>query len=258
MPKRKREYIKENIDNNKLSKLVNISSRSLPPKLERLNNIFQKLSPFCAFCEARLTNVMTFEKMKNAVPELTIEDLAAIKLIAPHFIHYEYMSASDSSSNSANESVIQVQFGKQLSIKANEAKHSRAMKNKGDQIDIQRHLLSSDKILKTVKKDNDMFLKALNKFIQQNSNDSNDQIERRMETQLKKYLLDRPHPSIILSDNGDNDDNQSSLENILSKIKHQPFYQQQLGDNNLIEIPEKSSKFGKHFLLLLTSYKVCP
>ncbi|KAI9306892.1 hypothetical protein BJ944DRAFT_262813, partial [Cunninghamella echinulata] len=69
MPKRKGEDIKENNKHeNKLSKRSANFPRSLPPKLERLNKLFQKLTPFCAFCEARLTNIMTFEKMKNAVP----------------------------------------------------------------------------------------------------------------------------------------------------------------------------------------------
>ncbi|CAO3650845.1 unnamed protein product [Cunninghamella blakesleeana] len=234
MSKRKREDIKGGVGNN---------NRLLPPKFERLNNVFQKLSPFCAFCEARLTNVMTFEKMKSAVPELTIEDLAAIKLIVPHFIQYEYTSVTNSSSNSTDNNIIQVQFGKQLSIKANEAKHSRTIKNKGDQLDIQRYLISSDKILKTVKQDNDMFLKALYKFIQQNSIDDNDDIEIHMETQLKRYLLDPPHSLIVSSDSNDRD-NQFSLNDLLSKIKDQPFYQKQLDDNNLIEIPEKTSQFG--------------
>ncbi|CAO3652445.1 unnamed protein product [Cunninghamella echinulata] len=112
-------------------------------------------------------------------------------------------------------------------------------------MDIQRHLISSDKILKSVKKDNDMFTKALNKFIQQNSDrnkNSNQHIEQIMEIQLKKYLLELPNPSIVLSDDKPI---QLSLNQILNELKQQSFYQQQLDDDNYqLELPEKSSKFG--------------
>lgn len=60
-----------------------------PPEFIRLFNVFTQLNTFCAFCDARLTTAITLDKIQSAVNGVQLDDLAAINVIIPDFIHFD-------------------------------------------------------------------------------------------------------------------------------------------------------------------------
>lgn len=71
------------------SKRVRKQQQQQPPEFIRLFNVFTQLNTFCAFCDARLTTAITLDKIQSAVNGVQLDDLAAINVIIPDFIHFD-------------------------------------------------------------------------------------------------------------------------------------------------------------------------
>ncbi|CAO3593595.1 unnamed protein product [Absidia cylindrospora] len=194
--------------------------------------------------------------MKDAVPELTVEDLAAIKAILPNFISYSYLSHSEVDNNTAAQApILQVYFGKQVSQLANKAKHTRAMSNRGDEFsskteELQRHLVKPQTILKTIQQNNAVFAKALGAFVQEMDSQGKDS-EVALEELLQQYIPLEPSPEVTLSTHPDSSttptdtDKQYSIETVLAEMRQQPFYHGQLGqDIYQTTLSAKSAQYG--------------
>ncbi|KAI8079987.1 DEAD H helicase [Halteromyces radiatus] len=235
-----------------------MTQRRWTDSLERLNQVFQKLTPFCAFCEARLTTIMTFQSMQSAVPELMFQDLVAIKTILPTIIEYNYADESQLNTSEENASkVIEVRLGKQVSQLANRAKHTRVISNQGDESRhqaIQRHLVKPAAILKTIQRNNEKFVGALDKFVE-TANSHGYGVDQWLEKEMKKYYLEDStlDTAGITKDSDEPSSSSSSLESLrsittlLSDLKQQPFYYNQLDEENDAYqsiLPAKPARYG--------------
>lgn len=134
--------------------------------LQELQNKFERLNIFCAFCDARLTTSITLQGLQKAVSNLTVEDLASINVIVPNFVKFNYVS---------NE-ILEIEFGRAISKKLTKQKHAQAIGNRGDdwfrgfssknnKDDNMPKPVKPDAVKKLIEQQNQVFVKALNKFI---------------------------------------------------------------------------------------------
>jgi DEAD/DEAH box helicase domain-containing protein len=138
---------------------------NIPDILKELQKKFQALNVFCAFCDARLTNAITFQSLQKAVANLKLEDLAAINVIIPDFIKF----------NPVSDDIMEIEFGRPVSKTISKQKHTQALGNRGD--DWVRGFISHHKdknipkppkpgtVKKMIEQQNNIFAKSMNKFI---------------------------------------------------------------------------------------------
>lgn len=132
------------------------SNLKLPPALERLERLFPEINTFCAFCDARLTTAVTLDRIRSAVPDARLADLAAINVIMPDFIHFEHQNAN-----------MIIQFGKPVSKRIAREKQTSAMRNRGDEWAMRKPApkpLKPEMIKRTIDQRNKKFIKSLKDF----------------------------------------------------------------------------------------------
>lgn len=88
MPKRVSDNNNNNTNVNKKSK-----GPERPKLFQQLKAKFEKVNIFYAFCDAKLTTSITFQTIQKSVPDLTMEDLVAVNVIIPNFVHFHFIDA---------------------------------------------------------------------------------------------------------------------------------------------------------------------
>ncbi|KAI9248872.1 P-loop containing nucleoside triphosphate hydrolase protein [Phascolomyces articulosus] len=220
----------------------------LPPKLERLQCVFSGLNTFCAFCDARLLTVLTWSRIQSAVPNVTMDDLAAINVILPDFIAF---TLDESDNNATTEWIIQ--FGKLISKRVARQKQSEALQNKGDawEYPTKKLDMKPDQIKKTVDTRNHRFQQGLNKFILACRKKGLDP-ETHLVNELKQYLPQPPenaHQQQVDPGQQPEDENLSqerSMHEMIHQMQVQKFYLGQLVNGACHRtFPEKMARFGE-------------
>lgn len=168
VPGNERDSGSNNNNNNVITKKKPRRRRSaklkeLPQSLERLERLFANVNTFCAFCDARLTTAITWDRIRSAVPGVELEDLAAINVILPDFVHFSTTNDDDYNSRP----ILLVQFGKPVNKRIAREKHGQAVGNRGDDWKMQREApkVKPEAIKKLIDTQNKQFKKGLSAFI---------------------------------------------------------------------------------------------
>lgn len=128
-----------------------------PPEFIRLFHLFTQLNTFCAFCDARLSTAITLDKIQSAVNDVQLDDLAAINVILPDFIHFDQG--------------ISIQFGKPMSKKKESPLATRGSNQYRSSPSVKPEVVK-----KTIDARNLRFQRAIAKFISQCQNKVNPSI----------------------------------------------------------------------------------
>lgn len=196
--------------------LSNNKKRTAP--LRQLKNKFEAINTFYAFCNANSsTFAVTLNSLQRVVPDLTCQDLAAINVILPNFVKFNYVSAE----------ILEIEFGYPVSKKGSKPV---AVKRLIDQ-------------------QNNLFNKAIPTFLKlckQKKVDPDDHILY----ELEKHM---PLPNIF--DDDDVDDNQvveevvqpqKTITQVIEGLKQTSFYGGQLESiENIKSFDSKSPIYGE-------------
>lgn len=182
-----------------LEKQENSTAHSLKKRsdpITQLKNKFEAITTFYVFYNANSTAAVTLSSLQQVVPDVTLQDLAAINVVLPDFIRFEYVTRE----------TIEIEFG-----------YPSGVNNK--------NTLKPAKIKQLISQQIKLFNKALADFLKmckQKQLDASDYLLR----ELEKYM---PYP--ILDDDFDDDDDdccepesQKSLTDVIEGLKHVSFY----------------------------------
>ncbi|KAI8991328.1 P-loop containing nucleoside triphosphate hydrolase protein [Mycotypha africana] len=223
----------------------------LPDVLQQLKEKFERLNLFCAFCDARLTTSMTIQNLQKAVPQLTLEDLAAINVIIPNFVKFHPLT----------EQTIEIEFGRRANKRFSKQKHAQALGNRGDEWlkygfakkgnnkeDIFQ-ATKPDKVKKLIEDQNNLFVKSLENFIKQ-CEEKNVKIEDYLTAELQKNIpaLLRNH-DIVTEQNDINvpyeNEGTKTMSEVIAGLKQLSFYGGQLeSDDNQRTFPAEEPVYG--------------
>ncbi|KAI9488424.1 hypothetical protein BDB00DRAFT_932711 [Zychaea mexicana] len=232
--------------------------QTLPPALDRLQDVFGRLNTFCAFCDARLTTALTWRRIQSAVPNVTLDDLAAINVVLPDFVTLTYED-----DESSKQPVLEVQFGRLVSKRAAREKQTAALQNRGDDWDFRRKKtpeIKPDQIQKTVHTRNRRFQQGLAKFVVACRKKGLDP-EAHLEAKLKQDLSQQQQQQQRDNNDGSTDQQQQqqqqhqqqlaslsearSMHEIIGYMQAQKFYRGQLSNRECQRgFPEKVARFG--------------
>lgn len=215
---------KRNIKNNcasndtKKQKTALFNLPELTNEVKRLKNIFEQLNVFCAFCSARLTEArLTFEGLKKAVPDLTIEELAGVNVVVPSFIHFEYEI----------DQILEIDFGPKKKKKSG----NKPMK--------------TDAIKKIIDDNQRQFLTCLDQFLHACKEKAIDP-DTCLKEKRKEFIPILP-PHTILDEEGEKKEalKPKPLIEILDSLKKETFYSNQLVEQRTF--PNKIPKYGVYY-----------
>lgn len=166
----KRTLTNDDSNNSKIAtKPLNKKQKSLetiPDILKELQQKFEALNVFCAFCDARLTTSITFQSLQKAVTNLKIEDLAAINVLIPNFVKF----------NPVSDDIMEIEFGRPVNKTVSRQKHAQALGNRGDDWvrgfnqskdnnDNTVKPIKPNVVKKLIEQQNNLFVRSMNKFI---------------------------------------------------------------------------------------------
>jgi DEAD/DEAH box helicase domain-containing protein len=130
----------------------------IPDVLLQLKSTFEAVNIFYAFCDARLTTSVTLQSLQKSIPNLTLQDLAAINVIIPDFVKFKSLSMA----------TIEIEFGRPVSKKASKDKHIQALANRGDvwnNFSKKETVVKPNAIKKMIEQQNKLFEKAIPIFL---------------------------------------------------------------------------------------------
>ncbi|KAI8878373.1 P-loop containing nucleoside triphosphate hydrolase protein [Backusella circina FSU 941] len=210
--------IKYNCANNdiKKQKTTTFNLPELTNGISRLKNIFERLNVFCAFCSARLTGArLTFEGLKKAVPDLTIEELAGINVILPSFIHFEYVV----------DEILELDFGPKKKKKKNSNKP-----------------MKTDAIKKIIDDNQHQFLTYLDQLLQTCKEKDIDP-DNYLKEKRKDFIPILPTHTLMEEREKKEELKPRSLAEVLDSIKEESFYSNQLVQQRTFS--NKIPKYGQ-------------
>lgn len=202
-----------------------------PPEFIRLFHLFTQLNTFCAFCDARLSTAITLDKIQSAVNDVQLDDLAAINVILPDFIHFDQG--------------ISIQFGKPMSKKKESPLATRGSNQYRSSPSVKPEVVK-----KTIDARNLRFQRAIAKFISQCQNKDIDPVAY-LKQEIPRHI---PPPSSSITttiaattttaENSSSDPNESpsSIKDVIDQLQQQSFYRHQLA--HCRELTERLSVYG--------------
>ncbi|KAI9262495.1 P-loop containing nucleoside triphosphate hydrolase protein [Helicostylum pulchrum] len=164
--------------------------------INQLKNKFEAINTFYVFYSANSTAAVTLSSLQKVVPDVTLQDLAAINVVLPNFIKFQYITSE----------TIEIEFGYVPSSV--------------------KKTLKPAKIKQLISQQINLFNKALADFLKmckQKQLDASDYLLR----ELEKYM---PYPILDddIDDYDDNDDgeeaSQKCLTDVIERLKQVSFY----------------------------------
>ena len=152
-----------------------VRKQQQPSELIRLFHLFKQLNTFCAFCDARLTTAITLDKLQSAVNDVQLDDLAAINVILPDFIHFDQG--------------LTIQFGKPIAKKRESPLSTRGEGGGGSNQYRSPVSVKPEVVKKTIDKRNLRFQRAIDDYITQCEKKVNQSLVL-MHSYYHVYLID--------------------------------------------------------------------
>ncbi|KAI9277405.1 P-loop containing nucleoside triphosphate hydrolase protein, partial [Sporodiniella umbellata] len=195
-------------------------TKTLPVLFQALQKKFEKVNLFYAFCDAKLTTLMTLPNLQRAIPDLTLDDLAAVNVIIPQFVQFNLI-----------DTVWEIQFGKPTSKKAAKEKHDEWWTKSTPAV-------KPTAIKKLVEQQNDLFETSLHSFLNRCEEKGLDPCHCLLQ-ETEKHV---PLP-IDLDDWSDEEIVPETLAQVIENLTTQPFYTNQL--LNKKTFPSQPCVYGK-------------
>ncbi|CDH48895.1 dead deah box helicase [Lichtheimia corymbifera JMRC:FSU:9682] len=208
-----------------------------PPEFIRLFNVFTQLNTFCAFCDARLTTAITLDKIQSAVNGVQLDDLAAINVIIPDFIHFDQG--------------LTIQFGKPMTKKRESPIATRGERGERSNQYRSPPSVKPEVVKKTIDARNLRFKRAIANFISECQDKHIDPVAH-LKQEIPKHMPPPPPSSsssspttINTTDNTPSttsSSSSSSMKDTIDQLQQQPFYHHQLV--HCREFTERPSVYG--------------
>ncbi|KAG1351765.1 hypothetical protein G6F62_002886 [Rhizopus arrhizus] len=212
---------------------TNVNKKSKGPErpklFQQLKAKFEKVNIFYAFCDAKLTTSITFQTIQKSVPDLTIEDLVAVNVIIPNFVHFHFIDAH----------LLEIEFG------TTQNKNRSARETESDWWSKRTSATPAIKpgaIQKIIEQQNKLFENSMHAFLiqcQQEGIDPKDHLLKEIEKNTPIHL---PSDDEWFQE----EEEAESIGRVIDRLRSEPFYAGQLDHlENQILLPSKPPMYGE-------------